>query len=327
MIHSFIFSQKEGRLISQDISPDMISVFLMDEGVQFWVDVGGVSDEEARLILDGVFHFHPLAIEDCLTPSERPKVDEYEQYVFMVIHAVDFSHSTHEFQTTELNLFIGKNYLVTFHRDPLPCVNATIDRIQKNAPAVARAPDRLTYTLLDFLLENYEPALEKLTTDIEEFENDVVTNPSEQILNKVIRLKTEVQKLRHIVEPQRDVISRLARGEFKIVRSHMLPYYRDLLDQLVRIATMADNYRDSVSHTLEIYAGIQQVQLNRVMKFLTVLATFSLPILIVSSFYGMNINHWPTFQYTCWEAYGFIFSITGLMTVSLYLVLKRKRWW
>jgi magnesium transporter len=327
MIHSYVFSQKEGRLISQDIGLDLLTVFLHDEGVQFWIDVGEASDEEAKSILDGVFHFHPLAIEDCLTPSDRSKVDEYEDCVFMVIHAVDYAPEKHEFKTTELNMFIGRNFLVTFHRDPLRCVNATIERVSKNAPAVARAPDRLTYTILDFLLENYTPALEALSREIGRLESEVLESRSETILSRVMHLKSEVQHLHQIVWPQQEVITRLAHGEFKIVRQHMLPYYRDLLDQLLRVSTQAENYRNSLTDVLQMYLNFQQVLLNRVVKVLTVLATLSVPILAVTSFYGMNINHWPTFEYSIQEAYGWIFAITGVMTVGLYWLLKRKGWW
>ncbi len=327
MIRSFVFSQTEGRLISQDITTDLLKVFLHDEGVQFWVDIGEVTDEEAKTILDGVFHFHQLAIEDCLLPSDRPKVDDYETSVFMVIHAVDFSHATHDFKTTELDMFIGKNFLVTYHREPLHCVSSTIDRIMKNAPAVARAPDRLTYTILDFLFESYAPAMEELSAHINELETNVLARPSRHTLNEVLALKGKVQKLRQIVWPQREVLTRLAHGEFKIVRQHMLPYYRDLLDELVRISNLADNYTDSLMNVLQVHLNLQQMEVNRVIKILTVLATLFMPILVVTSFYGMNINHWPTFQYSITQAYAWVFSITGVMTVVLYFLLKRKGWW
>jgi magnesium transporter len=161
MIRSYVFNQTQGRLISQDLTMDLLKVMLQDDGIQFWVDVGECTDEEAKAVLDGVFHFHPLAIEDCLTPSDRAKAEEYDGYVFLVIHSVNYNSG--EFKPYELDLFIGKNFLVTYHREPLRCVVATVDRVIKNAPAVARAPDRLTYTILDFLLEGYAPALEEMS--------------------------------------------------------------------------------------------------------------------------------------------------------------------
>jgi magnesium transporter len=325
MIRSFVFSQSQGRLLSQDLSLDLLRVVLQDEGVQFWVDVGGATVDEAKALLDGVFHFHPLAIEDCLAPSDRSKADEYEGHVFMVIHAVEYDADKHEFRTKELNMFIGRNFLVTVHQDPLRCVNSTMDRILKNAPAVARAPDRLTYTLLDFLLDEYAPALEALSREIVELESRALTDPSANILNDVAQFKGEVQRLRQIVWPQREVVARFAHHEFKVVRAHMLPYYRDLLDQLVRISTMAENYRESLTNTLQMHLNLQQMQINRVIKVLTVMATLIMPILVITSFYGMNFRHWPSFE-SPW-AYPWVLGFTAATTGVLYVFLKRKGWW
>lgn len=323
MIRSFVFNQSQGKLISQDIALDLLRVVLQDEGVQFWVDVGECTDDEAKAVLDGVFHFHPLAIEDCLTPSDRAKVEEYEGYVFLVLHAVNYGAG--EFRTCEVDLFIGRNFLVTYHREPLRCIGATIDRVIKNAPAVARAPDRLTYTILDFLLEGYAPALEDLSVEISDLEKNVLEDPSRNVLNSVLQLKGEVQHLRQIVWPQRETIARMAHGEFKIVRAHMLPYYRDLLDQLVRISTMTENSRDSLTNVLQIHLNIQQMQVNHVIKVLTVLATLCMPVLVVTSYYGMNITHWPGPDVR--HAWLWVWAVTVASTGFLAAWLKRKGWW
>jgi len=322
MIRSFVFNQTQGKLISQDIALDLLKVVLKDEGVQFWVDVGECSDEDAKAVLDGVFHFHPLAIEDCLMPSDRSKVEEYDGYVFVVIHAV--SYNSGEFKSSELDLFIGKNFLVTYHRDPLRCINSTVDRVTKNAPTVARAPDRLTYTILDLLLEGYAPALEDLTVEIAELEKNVISDPSQSILENVLQLKVEVQRLRQIVWPQRETMARMSHGEFKILRAHMLPYYRDLLDQLVRISTMAENARDSLTNVLQVHLNLQQMQVNHVIKVLSIMATLFMPVLVVTSYYGMNIRHWPGPDQP--YAWGWVWGITAFFTVSLYGLLKKKGW-
>lgn len=328
MIRSFVFSQKQGRLVSQDLTLDLLRVVLQDEGVQFWADASECSDEEVKQLLEGVFTFHPLAVEDCLAPSDLPKVDEYEGYLFMVIHAVDYSHATRQFTTTELNLFIGPNFLVTVHREPMRCIAATMDRIMRNAPAVARAPDRLTYTVLDFLMESYGPALEDLSTAVTELEKRVIEKPSMDVLSGVLEIKTEVQRLRQIVWHQREVLARFAHGQFKIVRSAMLPYYRDLLDQLVRITDMAENYRDSLTNILQVHLNLQQARGNEVIKVLTVLATLAMPILIVTSFYGMNLKHWPSLDHaSLLVGYAWVFGSTIAMTGGLYIFLKRKGWW
>ncbi|MEI8122498.1 MAG: magnesium/cobalt transporter CorA [bacterium] len=323
MIKSFVFNQTQGKLISQDMNLDLLKVVLQDEGVQFWVDVSDGSDEEAKSVLEGLFQFHPLAVEDCLAPSDRAKIEEYDGYLFLVIHAVTYLGG--EMKMEELDLFIGRNFLVTYHRKPLKCVSSTIDRVQKNAPAVARAPDRLTYTLLDFLLEGYAPALEELSGEISDLEKSMLSTPSGNILGEVMRLKGEAQRMRQVVWPQRETIARLAHGEFKLVRAHMLPYYRDLLDQLVKITSQAENARDSLTNVLQIHLNIQQMQVNHIIKVLTVMATLCMPALVVTSYYGMNIYHWPSLE----DPLGWlwVWIITGLSTVVLYIFLKRRGWW
>lgn len=325
MIRSFVFSQ--GKLMSQDVGFDLLRQFLFDEGVHLWVDVEDASEAERKQLLEEVFSFHPLAIEDCIAATERPKVDDYDTYIFLVTHAVNYHAGQHEFQTTELNMFVGKNFLVTVHDAPLRSITKVIERVQRNAPMVARAPDRLTYNILDALLDNYAPALDEMAREIAAIEEKVLRDPSVDILEDVLHFKTEVYRVRQIVSPQREMIARIARGEFKIVRAHLLPYYRDLLDHLSRIGDTADSYRDTLTNALQVHLNIQQMQINRVIKVLTVLATLSMPMMIVTSFYGMNINHVPNTEgATWWVDYLIIFAMTGAITAGITWFLKHKRW-
>jgi magnesium transporter len=324
MIRSFVFNQ--GKLAGRDLDMDSLRLVLFDKGLHVWVDLEGSSDEEAKLVLDGVFGFHPLAIEDCLTVSERPKVEEFETYLFVVVHAVDYTRGTEEFVTNELNIFIGKDFLVTFHRQPLKAVASTVDRVTKNAPSVARAPDRLAHTLMDFLFENYRPVLGELSAEVEDLEDEVLAATSKDILTDVLQVRGEVQRLRQIIGPQRDLVARFARGEFKLVRAHLLPYYRDLHDQLVRINDMTESYRDSLTNILQVHLNLQQTEVNKVIKVLTVLATLALPSFIITSFYGMNFGHYPSSNTGPADAYTWVFGITGVCTIALYWWLRHKKW-
>ena len=325
MIRSFVFSQ--GKLISQDPGLDFLKMVLIDEDAQIWVDVDAPTEEESKAVLETLFNFHPLAIEDCIAVSEQPKIDEYDSYLFLVVHAVDFMATQHEFRTSELNLFVGKNFLVSYHDRPLRSVAATIDRVMKNSAAVARAPDRLTYTILDLLLDNYQPALEDLAREFDDLEAHLLGNASNDMVERIFRLKNEVRRVRQIMAPQRDVIARIARGEFKLVRSHLLPYYRDLLDRLNRMAMLAETYRDALTDTLQAHLSLQQSEVNRVIKVLTVLATLSLPFLAITSFYGMNIQHMPNVEWPHWkEAYAYVFGLTAILTAAVYIFLKRQKW-
>jgi magnesium transporter len=325
MIEYFVFSK--GKLVRQDSDLGFLRVALYEEDVQIWVDVEQPNEQETNTLLEGVFSFHPLAIEDCVAVSERPKIDQYDTYLFMVIHAIDFSQSQHAFGTTELNMFIGKNFLVTYHQDPLRSVSVTKERLLKSSSAVAKAPDRLTYNILDVLLDNYDPALDSLAADMADLEKNILTSKSMETLNDILQLKNQVQNLRQIMAPQREVIGRLARGEFPLVRPHMLPYYRDLLDRLARITDASENYRESLTNMIHVLLNLQQSQINQVIKVLTVLATLSTPMLVVTSFYGMNVKHMPNTDWPSWPyAYLWVLSVTALITGLITYYLKKKDW-
>ena len=267
MIRSFVFSQS--KLINQNLSLDLLRVVLYDDNVQIWVDMEKSTPEENKAVLETLFDFHPLAIEDCVAVSERPKIDDYEKYVFSVIHAVDYSNSLHVFQTTELNLFIGRNYLVTFHDDPLRSINVTIDRLQKKGHALPRSPDLLAYQILDVLFDNYQPALDELSAELATLEHRVLLGETRAVLSEAVNLQSEVQRLRQIMAPQRDVIARMVHGEFpKSIRSTVTPYLRDLLDNLSRISDLADTYREALTSILQVHLTLRQMEVNRVIKAL-----------------------------------------------------------
>lgn len=324
MIRTFVFSQN--KLINQDITLDLLRVVLYDDGVSIWVDMEKSTPEENKAVLEMVFNFHPLAIEDCVAVTERPKIDDYENYIFMVIHAVDYTQ--HVFQTTELNIFLGRNFLVTFHDQPLRSINTILERIQKKSHPIPRSADLLTYQILDLLFDNYQPALDELSGELATLEHRVLLGETRDVLPEVVNLQSDVQRLRQLMAPQRDVIARMLRAEFpKIVRSNVLPYLRDLQDTLSRISDLVENFRESLTSTLQIHLNLQQTQINRVIKVLTILATLSMPILLVTSFYGMNIQHMPNTEGPGWHwAYLYIFLLNGFLILTLYRFMKRHHW-
>src|SRR5258705_11306590 len=180
MIHSLVFTT-QGRLYSRDIDLFLMPTLLKDTNLFLWVDLENPTPEEAKYVLEDVFHFHPLSIEDCVMVSPSPKVEEYQPkeedkftpYIFMVIHAVDYSRKDGVFATRELNFFLGKNYLVTYHDVPLRSIQSTEDRCVKGTVQIARAPDRRAHTLLDSIVENFNPRIVELSLEIASLEDMV----------------------------------------------------------------------------------------------------------------------------------------------------------
>jgi magnesium transporter len=331
MIRSFAFTT-QGRLHTQDIDLFLMPTLLADTNLFLWVDLENSTAEETRQILEGVFRFHPLSIEDCLVESQTPKVEAYDPkeddkfapYLFMVIHAVDYNRKDGLFATSELNFFLGKNFLVTYHTQPLRSIAHTEELCLKSTVHVARAPDKVAHALLDALVENYKPALEELSLEISALEDEVLQAATPVTLQKIQRVKKEVLHLRQIIGPQREVLLRFARGEFKLIRPHLVPYYRNVYDGLFHIGELAQSYTDSLSGILQIYLNMAAMQQGEVVKILTLFTVVTTPLMIVGTWYGMNFKHMPELD---WEhGYLYAFSLMFISTVITVIYFKRKRW-
>ena len=322
MIHSFIFS--EGKLVGRDLELEALRLVQGDKGLILWVDLDNPTDDEIKQVLEGIFHFHPLAIEDCMTPSSLPKIEDYEDYLFMVTHAVDFSRAD-KFATTELDLFLGKEFLVTFHRTPLRSVSTLIERLSKNVGPGPRGPDRLTHSLLDLLVDNYAPLLSELHAELEEIEETVLSqDSSKKFVSELLSVRKDFTQLRHIVRPQRDVIDRLARGDSRFIRAKLLPYFRDLRDNLARLEDTAIGYHERLMMAFDIYLNKAAFEANEGIKFLTALTAITIPVMVVGTWYGMNFEHMSELS----SAHGYrnAFLITIVLTLLTALYLKKKRW-
>jgi len=323
MIRSFIFS--EGKLVGQDLELEALRLVRADKGLILWVDLDNPTDPEIKAILEGVFQFHPLAIEDCVTPSSLPKIEDYEEYLFIVMHAVDFSRAD-KFATTELDLFLGKDYLVTFHRSPLKSVTGAIDRVAKSSGIIARGPDRLAHTVLDLLVDNYQPVMGELAAELEEIEETVLAKEasSQAFMAEILKVRGDFSRMRSIASPQREVIERLARGENKLIRSVMLPYFRDLRDNLARFEATAGGYHERLMMAFDIFLNKAAFEANEGIKFLTALTAVTLPAVMVGGWYGMNFDHMPELR----SPHGYFYAVilTIVSTALMVIYLKKKKW-
>ena len=332
MIRSFAFTT-QGKLHTKDIEMFLMPTLLADTNLFLWVDLEKPTTEEWKEVLEMIFHFHPLSIEDCVQPSPSPKVEEYSPkegdhftpYLFMVIHAVDYSRKDGCFGTSELNFFLGKNFLVTYHDDPLRSVTSVEERAVNGTLGIARAPDRVAHSLLDTLVDNYKPALDELGLEIAELEQLALQKPNKDTLNKILQVKKEVVHLRQIIGPQREVLSRFAQGEFKLVRPHLVPYFRDVYDSLFHIGELAQSYTDSLTGILQVYLNMSSNQTGEVIKALTLLTFITTPLTLVGTWYGMNFAE--TMPEYHWKyGYEYALALTAVTTAATYWYFKKKKW-
>jgi magnesium transporter len=305
---------------------------LADTNLFLWIDLEAPTKEEVQTILESVFHFHPLSIEDCVAASPSPKVEEYNpkeddlftSYLFMAIHAVDYSRQDGLFATSELDFFLGKNFLVTYHEKPLRNVMQVEDRCIKGTMQIARAPDRVAHSLLDTLVDNYKPALDELSNEIGELEQLALQHPDKNTLNKILQTKKEVMHLRQIIGPQREVLARFAQGEFKIIRPKMVPYFRDVYDALFHIGEIAQGYTDSLTGILQVYLNMSSNQTGEVVKLLTLITVITTPLMMIGTWYGMNFKDMPELDYA--HAYPIAAGCMIASTLATYLYFKKKKW-
>lgn len=319
MIWTIRYSQEKGVRVSTDAAQASLA---KEPGEVVWIDFEQPTETEFR-VLASRFGFHPLAVEDCAGEIHHPKIDEYEGYVFVVMHGVDIAATGEQFATTELNIFLGRDYLVTYHRDKMPCVEHTREAAAKQPRIMEEGPDFILYEILSRLAESYTEVIEGFSDRTEEVEEEIFADASTRTLQEVTRLKRELLHLKRVAGPQREVLWRLSR-EAEVVDEKARIYYSDVYDKFYRISETADTYRDLLTGLLDAYLSVVSNKTNEVMKVLTVIATIMMPLTVVVGIYGMNFAHMPELQ---WKyGYPLVWGVMALTAGGLLGYFRRRGW-
>lgn len=290
-----------------------------------WVSLEQPQEEEYSKVLVNQFHFHPLAVEDCQSRGyQTPKLDDYGDYLFIVAQAI---HADGEFSsqpTEELNIFLGKNYVVSSFHTKMPPVEQLWKRLERDERLYQSGADFLCHALLDHLVDDYIPHLGALEEEIDVLEDTVLSNPQPQTLERILNLKHYTMTLRRVVGPQREVINRLCRDEFPMIDQHSRMYFRDIYDHLVRLYDLMDGIRDMTTSALEVYLNATSLRLNEVMKALTIVSTIFLPLSFVAGVYGMNFHYMPELPWR-W-GYAVAWGIFILIFLGMVAYFKKRKW-
>jgi magnesium transporter len=294
------------------------------QGAQFWVDLEDPTPDEQRL-LEEVFRMHPLAIEDTLAELHHPKVDDYEDHLFVIVHGVRFDVPSDRLVTRKLSIALGRNFLVTHHLGPMRSIETAREQCVRNVnAALPRGVDFMLHLILDLLFEQYSPALEAIQDKIQLIEVEVFEQPTRETLSRIFALKREVMDVRRICGPQREIAQRLSRGEFAVIGRKAGVYFRDIYDDLYRLVDLSFFYQDMVQATLDAYLTAVSNRLNETMKRLTVIGAILMPLTLITGIYGMNFQHMPELGLR----YGY-FTVLALMlalSAGLLWLFKRKGW-
>lgn len=291
-----------------------------------WVSLERPTPDEMTAVLTNLFHFHPLAIEDCQsTEYQVPKLDDYGGYLFIIALALVPGQSEDGPPTEELDIFLGSNFVVSnFHAAQMPPVEKLWQRLLRDERLYNNGSDFLCHALLDILVDDYIPHLDKMEDQIDLLEDQVLAKPTPATLEHILQLKHSIMSLRRLIAPQRELINRLCRDEFAMIDQHSRIYFRDVYDHLVRIYDLIDVIRDMATSALEVYLNATSLRLNEVMKALTIVSTIFLPLSFVAGVYGMNFHFMP--ELTQPWAYPLVWLIFIMIAGGMLTFFRRRNW-
>lgn len=295
-----------------------------ESGVWVWVDLDRPTPDEAAILSD-LFHFHELAIEDALSETHHPKIESYDGFLYLILHGIDFHASEHCFRTKDIDFFLGPHFLVTVHPGVSRSLGKVSELCNRNDRVLGEGPGQLLYRIVDTMVDNYRPEVEKLDARLDRLEQEVFDHPDPQLARRILAFKKDVASLRQVVLPQRDAIGRLARREFPLVDEQLAYRFRDIHDHLVRLSDEAMFFQDRITSILDAHLSAVSNQLNQVMKILTIFTTLAMPLTVLTGMYGMNVPlpHFPGGEGAqFWWVLGMMFVISGAM-----LVFFRRRGW
>lgn len=321
-----VFLSSDGELM-QGSNGAFVATALADTSGLLWVDLAIASEADA-VVLDEVFHFHPLTIEDCVSPAVDPaKLDDYGDYLFVVVQALTEYVAGRELHAVEVDLYLGPNYVVSCHRVDVPAIDQYMGRCLRDDHLMARGASWLLHGVLDALVDEFLPIVDAVDDTIDSLEEAVLRNPATSDLQQILLVKRNSLKLRRATTPQRDIMNRFARGEFpNLIRAETAIYYRDIYDHLVRVEYLVEALRDLADGALQTYLSVVSNRLNEVMKVLTAAATIFLPLTLISGIYGMNFVHNQFPPYT--SEWGFPAVVGGMIAiaVSLLVYFRWRNW-
>ncbi|MYB75961.1 MAG: magnesium/cobalt transporter CorA [Chloroflexi bacterium] len=323
MPHTSYFLNPDFEIDQHVDDEQLISIVANGEGV-LWLDIEEPGAEDRSLLLDGL-GFHPLAVEACIERGAHSvRVEGFGSYIFINVRGIDYTTKEDVLETTDLSMFVGRNYVVTAHDTFMPSVEAVRKLVVSDVKHLMSSPSLLAHAHLDALIQMVRPALERMSDHADTIEEQIIENPSESVLAGVMTLKRSCLSLNRALAPQREVLSRLGRREFGLIAKEADLYFRDLFEDLVRVQAANDIIRERTDTALATYLSVVSNRQNEFMKVLSIVATIFMPLGLVAGIFGMNFQYMPGLDFR-W-GYFAMWSLT-LIAIALMLWLLWLKGW
>ena len=290
-----------------------------------WINIDGIHQADIIEKLGNYFGLHPLLLEDILNTEQRPKIEDFGDYVFVVLKMLYYNSDENRIQAEQVSLVLGSNFVISFQEREGDLFDPIRERIRKGKGRIRKAgADYLTYALLDTIVDNYFIILEEFGDKIEDTETELATNPNPEILQTIRKTKKELLFLRKSVWPLREVVSRLEKAESPLIHESTVVYLRDVYDHTIQVIDTVESFRDMVSGMLDVYLSSISNKMNEVMKVLTIFAAIFIPLTFIAGIYGMNFEFMPELR---WQwGYPAILVVMASIATALLVYFKRKKW-
>ena len=290
-----------------------------------WINVSGIHDVTVIEEFGKAFNIHPLLLEDIVHSDQRPKLEDYDDYLFLVLRMLRYDEAKEELQSEQVSLILGPNFVITFQEREGDVFDAVRARIRNGKGKIRKMGcDYLTYALIDSVVDNYFLVFEKYGEKIEVLQEEVLSQPTPETLQVIQRTKRDMIFLRKSVWPLREAINALQRGESSLVTDNVNIYLRDVHDHTIQVIDTIETFRDIISGTLDVYLSSVSNKMNAVMKVLTIIATIFMPMTFIAGIYGMNFKYMPELEWH-W-AYPVIWAVIIVLGVLMLMGFKRKKW-
>jgi magnesium transporter len=318
-----------GQELRSDIPIQEYTDVLKNSEALLWIDFDNEPDVSAEPILIGVFRFHQLAVDDALNETHIPKIDDWGEYVYLVLNAIVFNESNGlSIITKELDVFLGKNYVVTHHDAPISSLDEARVACLRDKRYTSNGPDHLLYKIIDDLVADYMPMIEALDSQIDRVEDEVLVKAAPDTLERIFALKRVLLSMRRILTPQREVLSKLARDDYEVVDPKDRVFFRDVYDHLVRLHDINESMRDLVGGALDTYLSVINNRMNEVMKTLTIITTMFMPISFITGFFGMNFFE-ASGGLTNWTnnlVFDLVMAVFIVLPIGMLIWMKTRTW-
>ena len=312
------FEEKEAKTIEECFP-------FKDKPTITWVNIDGLHQVDVIEKIGKNFDFHPLLLEDILNTEQRPKIEDFETFIYIVLKMLYYDDNTNEINSEQVSIIFGQNFVISFQEKEGDVFNPIRERIRTDKGRIWKmGADYLAYSLIDAIVDSYFIILEKLGENIEDVEETMIANPTPETLHAIHRLKRKMISLRKSVWPLREVVSALERSDSSLIQEPTRIYLKDVYDHTIQVIDIIETFRDMLSGMLDVYLSSISNKMNEIMKVLTIIATIFIPLTFIAGVYGMNFEYMPELKWR-W-GYSVVWFVMLIIGISMVFYFRKKKW-